>query len=106
VETGWTSGEDVRFDDIGFNPPTGGCFIATAAYGTDTTEQLDVLRAFRDQVLLKDPIGSRLVNWYYDVSPPVADFIARHNTLRAVVRELVIDPIVTIARFTQGIWGD
>jgi hypothetical protein len=96
---------EAYFDDIVLIQKAG-CFIATAAYGTDTAEELDVLRAFRDQVLLKDPIGSRLVNWYYDVSPPAADFIARHNTLRTVVRELVIDPIVTIARFTQGIWGD
>ena len=83
-----------------------GCFIATAAYGTETAEELDVLRAFRDQVLLKNPIGSRFVDLYYEVSPPAADFISEHNTLRTVVRELVIDPIVSIARVTRGIWGN
>jgi hypothetical protein len=25
--------------------------------------------------------------------------------LRTIVRELVIDPIVSVASFTQGIWG-
>ena len=93
------------FDDIVLIQKAG-CFIATAAYGTETAEELDVLRAFRDQVLLKDPIGSRFVDWYYDVSPPAADFIASHNTLRTVVRELVIDPIVSITRFTQSLWRD
>lgn len=106
VETGWASGQDVRFDDIGFNAPAGGCFIATAAYGTDTAEQLDVLRGFRDKVLLQDPLGSKFVSFYYRVSPPVADFIAEHSLLRTVVREALIDPIVSITKFTQGIWGD
>ena len=93
------------FDDIVLIQKAG-CFIATAAYGTETAEQLDVLRAFRDRVLLKNPIGSRFVDWYYEVSPPAADYIAKHNTLRAVVRELVINPIVSLTRFTQSIWGN
>jgi hypothetical protein len=105
VETGWTGGEDVRFDEIGFNAPAGGCFIATAAYGTDTAQQLDTLRAFRDQVLLKDPLGARFVSLYYRVSPPIADFISEHNTLRTVVREALIDPVVSLTRVTQAIWG-
>jgi len=83
-----------------------GCFIATAAYGTDTAGQLDVLRAFRDQVLLESTIGSQLVALYYDVSPPIADFIAENDLLRATVRELLIDPIVSLAALTQGIWGN
>jgi hypothetical protein len=53
-----------------------GCFIATAAYGTSTAEELDVLRSFRDEVLLESALGSHLVEWYYQTSPPVADFIS------------------------------
>lgn len=84
----------------------GGCFIATAAYGTPAAEQLDVLRAFRDQVLLESTLGAQFVAWYYQVSPPVAEFISDNNLLRSVVRELLIDPVVNLAKFTQGIWGD
>jgi polyhydroxybutyrate depolymerase len=85
-------------------PPSGGCFIATAAYGTSTTEQLDVLREFRDVVLLKSTLGSRLVGIYYQVSPPIADFISRHDVVRTVVRELLIDPVVWLVEATGGIW--
>ena len=82
------------------------CFIATAAYGTATAEQLDVLRAFRDQVLLQSPLGSEFVAWYYQASPPVADFISESSPLRTVVRELLVDPMVGLAKLTRGVWGD
>jgi polyhydroxybutyrate depolymerase len=85
-------------------PPSGGCFIATAAYGTPTAEQLDVLREFRDVVLLKSTLGSRLVGIYYQVSPPIAEFISRHDVVRTVVRELLIDPVVWLVEATGGIW--
>lgn len=105
VQSGnWSSGlEDVRFDDIGLYAP--GCFIATAAYGTDTAKQIDVLRAFRDQVLLKDPLGARLVSLYYRLSPPAANYISQHEVLRTVVRDALVNPIVSLTSATQAIWG-
>ena len=83
-----------------------GCFIATAAYGTSSAEEIDVLRAFRDQVLLESALGSQFVAWYYQASPPLAEFISGNSLLRAFVRELVIDPMVSLAEITQGIWED
>jgi hypothetical protein len=103
--TGWDEGGEVRFDEIGFWAPTGGyCFIATAAYGTETASQLDILRDFRDQVLLKNALGSRFVEAYYKVSPPVADFIAKNDFLRAVVREVLVDPVVNLLKWSQDLW--
>jgi hypothetical protein len=85
--------------------PSGGyCFIATAAYGTPTAEQIDVLREFRDVVLLENTVGSQFVTLYYQLSPPVADFIVRNDTLRTLVRELLVDPIVWIVEATGAIW--
>jgi hypothetical protein len=81
-----------------------GCFIATAAYGTPTAEQIDVLREFRDVVLLESPVGSQFVVLYYRLSPPIADFIARSDLLRTLVRQLLIDPIVWIVEATGDMW--
>ena len=95
------------FDDIQLEEKIPSeCFIATAAYGTETAEQLDVLRAFRDQVLLRSPLGSEFVAWYYQASPPVADFISESSPLRTVVRELLVDPLVGLAKLTRGLWGN
>jgi hypothetical protein len=80
------------------------CFVATAAYGTPTAEQIDVLREFRDSVLLESTAGSVFVSLYYQLSPPVADFIAGNELLRTLVREFLIDPIVRVVEATGDIW--
>jgi len=64
----------------------GGCFIATAAYGSSLDNHVDTLRSFRDQYLETNPIGSAFVSLYYKVSPPMADFIEKHPTLKPIVR--------------------
>ena len=85
-------------------PPSEGCFIATSAYGTPTAEQIDVLREFRDIVLLESTAGSQFVALYYQLSPPVADFISGSSFLRILVREFVVDPVVWVVEATGDIW--
>jgi hypothetical protein len=73
-----------------------GCFIATASFGTGMTGKIDVLRHFRDRVLLTGETGTFLVNAYYRTSPPVAEFIRERPVLRALVRALLL-PVVGAA---------
>ena len=81
------------------------CFIATAAYGTDTAEEIDILREFRDTVLLPNRLGTGLVAFYYKTSPPLADLISRHEGLRTMVRVGFVDPIVKILDRTRDLWS-
>ena len=64
----------------------GGCFIATAAYGSPMERHVNILRDFRDTYLLNSMIGHTFVKAYYRYSPPVADFIAKHKVLKAAAR--------------------
>jgi len=64
----------------------GWCFIATAAYGTPMAKEIEILRGFRDEYLLTNPVGKALVEFYYRVSPPVAEFITEHSSLKPIVR--------------------
>ncbi len=64
----------------------GGCFIATAAYGSLFEPHVKILQEFRDVYLLPSRIGKAFVDAYYRYSPPVADSIAEHDSLRAMVR--------------------
>jgi flagellar hook assembly protein FlgD len=77
------------------------CFIATAVYGSETAAELDTLRAFRDKVLMQNALGRMFVNFYYAVSPPLADFIAQHETLRTAIRVLLLDPMVKGIKIVQ-----
>jgi hypothetical protein len=52
-----------------------------------------VLRDFRDRYLLTNAPGRAFVDWYYRVSPPIADVIADNSALKWVTR-LGLTPLV------------
>jgi hypothetical protein len=45
------------------------CLIANITYGTPLYNELDSIRAFRDEFLLTNPVGSAVAEFYYRVSP-------------------------------------
>lgn len=79
--------------------PTGGCFIATAAYGTEMAPEVQTLRKFRDEDMLTNPIGTALVHGYYFVSPPIADYIRNKENLKSAVRTALKPIIFTVKHF-------
>ena len=84
----------------------GFCFIATAAYGSDSNEQVRLLRLFRDRVLAKFSLGRTFIAAYYRHSPPVAQVVAGHPILAGFVRS-ALSPFVVVlyAVFSLSIWS-
>lgn len=74
-----------------------GCFIATAAYGSYLHPQVQTLRDFRDHSLLSNAPGRLFVALYYRMSPPLADFISRHELLRSMTRAALLPVIFAVA---------
>jgi len=63
-----------------------GCFIATAAFGSDLAPEVRALRAARDAAVAHSAVARAAVDLYYRSSPPVAALIARSEAARALVR--------------------
>ncbi|HPO17181.1 MAG TPA: hypothetical protein PLI09_27345 [Candidatus Hydrogenedentes bacterium] len=75
----------------------GPCFIATAAYGTPLAGGIDTLRAVRDEYLLSNAAGTAFVDAYYQVSPAIADVVAKSPVLAALVRVLLV-PVIFLGK--------
>ena len=73
-----------------------GCFIATAAFGSPMERHVQILRDFRDRVLLNSAAGKTFVQFYYRTSPPVADAIAQSEGLKLITR-VILMPVIGVA---------
>ncbi len=71
----------------------GNCFIATAAFGSYFDPSVKILRDFRDKFLFTNHIGQSFVNWYYKVSPPLADLISSREIIKTIVRILLLPTV-------------
>ena len=87
---------DVTVKNVGSDSEGNGCFIATSAYGSSMEPHVKILRDFRDRFLIGNTVGKIFVHLYYTYSPPIADFIAKHDSLKAIVR-IALLPIVALS---------
>jgi len=65
---------------------SGGCFIATAAFGSPIDPYVNVLKKFRDTYLATHAAGRLFVKAYYRISPPIAKYIEANVWLKYMVR--------------------
>ncbi len=73
------------------------CFIATAAYGTPMAKEIQTLRSFRDSRLETNCIGRNMVVMYYNLSPRLANVIAKSEKMKALVR-FILKPIIQFSK--------
>jgi len=76
----------------------GGCFIATAAYGSSLAPDVQFLRDLRDKVLRQTKWGRQFFNdywrYYYEISPPIAHKMELDDTLRKLLQWSIVTPFV------------
>lgn len=76
----------------------GGCFIATACYGSYRSPEVMVLRQFRDEYLMPSFWGLLLVKCYYLASPKLATQLRKWPSMAQFVRQTVLDKLVIYLR--------
>ena len=76
----------------------GGCLIATAAFGSELSPQVQFLREIRDNTVLQTESGSAFMagfnQFYYSFSPAVADYERENPTFKEAVK-LTLTPLLT-----------
>jgi len=76
----------------------GGCLIATAAFGSELTPQVQMLREIRDNTVLSTTSGTAFMTgfnqFYYSFSPTIADWERENPIFQDAVR-ITITPLLT-----------
>ena len=94
----------------GTAPPTqsqpSGCLIATAAFGSELTPQVQYLRNFRENYILSTTSGAAFMSAfnavYYSFSPQVADYERGQPWLQATVKAMLY-PLFGILLASEGV---
>ena len=81
-----------------------GCMIATATYGSELAPEVQFLRGFRDNSVLKTFAGKNFMTvfnaWYYSFSPSVAGFIAQQPVMKTIMKG-VLYPLIGILHLSS-----
>jgi len=82
----------------------GGCLIATAAFGSELSPQVQFLREIRDNTVLQTESGTSFMagfnQFYYSFSPIIADYERENPAFKEVVK-LTLTPLLTSLSLLQ-----
>lgn len=73
---------------------SGGCYVATAVYGSYDCPQVWTLRRFRDETLAKTRCGRLFIRVYYAISPTLVKCFGHSKWFQAFWR-VKLDKMVT-----------
>jgi peptidyl-prolyl cis-trans isomerase B (cyclophilin B) len=82
----------------------GGCLIATAAFDSELSSQVQFLREIRDNTVLQTESGTSFMagfnQFYYSFSPTIADYERENPAFKEVVK-LSLTPLLTSLTLLQ-----
>jgi hypothetical protein len=68
---------------------SGGCYIATMAYGDYDHSQVMILRRYRDEVLATRFLGRVFISVYYTMSPYLVSVLTNKKNINTIIRRLL-----------------
>jgi len=79
------------------------CIIATAAHESELAPEVQLLRSFRDNIVMSTSSGRSFMTlfnrWYYSFSPSIAKAISENQLVKDIVR-VSLYPLVTALRIS------
>ena len=82
----------------------GGCLIATAAFGSEMSPQVQLLREIRDNTVLQTESGTSFMTgfnqFYYSFSPVIADYERENPVFKEAVK-ITLTPLLTSLTLLQ-----
>ena len=78
---------DATLGEAAYKPPaksSGGCYVATAVYGSYDCPQVWTLRRYRDDVLAKSWYGRTFIHTYYAVSPTLVKWFGNKQWFKTM----------------------
>jgi hypothetical protein len=87
-----------RASNTAKNASSGGCYIATMAYGDYDHPQVLILRDFRDEILNKSVAGRLFIKFYYSVSPWLVLALSHIPAINLFIRVVLDKFIITIKK--------
>lgn len=79
-------------------PSSGGCYVATAVYGSYDCPQVWTLRCYRDNVLAKTWYGKAFIQSYYAVSPTIVKWFGKTEWFNSIFRKILDSMIEKLKR--------
>ena len=93
---------DILTKDVEHN--SGGCLIATAAFGSELAPQVQFLREIRDNIVLQTQSGTTFMagfnQFYYSFSPAIADYERENSAFKETVK-VTLTPLLTSLTLLQ-----
>lgn len=85
-----------------------GCFIATAAMGSELHPHVQFLRDYRDSVIMKSSYRKQFLQilvLYYSFSPPIAEAMEKNRLAKFTFKYIIVYPIIVGLKILAKIVG-
>ena len=98
------SEDDIEIKKVEGGDGSGGCLIATAAFGSEMAPQVQLLREIRDNTVLQTESGTSFMTvfnqFYYSFSPAIADYERENPAFKESVK-LTLTPLLSSLTLLQ-----
>jgi len=81
------------------------CFVATVAFGDPDSPEVEILRAFRSNILERFSAGRLFIDLYWRIGPPAAEWLKHKPIVRCLIKKAFLSPLCVLLKLIFPIAG-